>query len=207
MSKKEKIFDIVCYTGLAIIGIGIGMLFYIHEKNWNEYEKTHYSYIPNPEIQDRIAHEQAYKEYEERETIAEEETTTAEVETETTQIVEISADERIFTNYEVQLLERVVMSEAGGESIKMQQAVCECIINRVYMEGYPDTVEGVIYQPNQFSTHNNGTPTEEVKASVQRAINTPVYPNNMVYFRESYYFNFGIPYINIDNMYFSLKEV
>ena len=112
---------------------------------------------------------------------------------------------------DIDLMNRVVMSEAGGESADCQEAVATVIINRAYSDKFPNTVNGVLAQKNQFSFHNNGEVTIEVKMSVLRALinyNTvdQCLNRSVYYFRRGTYHNFGIPETHIDNTYFSLAE-
>ena len=113
---------------------------------------------------------------------------------------------------DIKLMERCVMSEAGNQSVKAQEAVATVILNR-YMnpEKYPDTIEGVITDPGQFSTADNGEPTVSVRLAVYNAIvyyNTCYQdlPKSAYYFRSDHYHNFGIPYCNYGDLYFSLAE-
>ena len=113
---------------------------------------------------------------------------------------------------EQHLLERVVMSEAGGQSAYCQEAVATVILNRVYCEDkFPDNITDVIYAPGQFSTHNNGDPTDQVKLSVALAIDRYQTEHQCInkscyYFRSGNYHNFGIDYMHIGDLYFSLAE-
>ena len=52
---------------------------------------------------------------------------------------------------DIDLIALVTMAEAEGESELGKRLVISTILNRVDSEHFPDTIEGVIYQPNQFS--------------------------------------------------------
>lgn len=54
------------------------------------------------------------------------------------------------TDEEYELLARLIWVEARGECAEGQQGIAEVILNRMAMEGYPDTVAGVIYAEGQF---------------------------------------------------------
>lgn len=60
------------------------------------------------------------------------------------------------SNYERELMARAVYSEAMGESYTGQVAVAAVVINRVFDQDYPNTVEGVIFQPWAFSPVHDG---------------------------------------------------
>lgn len=102
------------------------------------------------------------------------------------------------------LIERVCMSEASTEPFEGKVAVAKTIINRAKLYGM--SIEEVIYTPYQYSFADNGKPTEEVKKAVQFAINDEDFPDDMIYFKEGEYHDFGIPYRQIGRHYFSLKE-
>lgn len=117
-----------------------------------------------------------------------------------------------FTIADYDLMCRCVMSEAGNQSFECQEAVATVILNRAYCtDKYPDTVQGVITQKNQFSVVDNGYPTEQVKLAVLYAclkygtVEQDI-PKACYYFRSGHYHSFGINYKQIDDMYFSLAE-
>lgn len=57
---------------------------------------------------------------------------------------------------ELELLARAVYSEARGEPYKGQVAIAAVIINRVLHPVFPNTIEGVIFQPWQFTAVHDG---------------------------------------------------
>ncbi len=56
------------------------------------------------------------------------------------------------TEDEIDLLAQIVWLEARGECFEGQQAVVEVVLNRMLSDYFPDTLEEVIFQKNQFST-------------------------------------------------------
>lgn len=52
---------------------------------------------------------------------------------------------------EAQLLMRIAMAEAESEGIEGKALVMAVVLNRVRSKAFPDTVEEVIFQPEQFS--------------------------------------------------------
>ncbi len=60
------------------------------------------------------------------------------------------------TAEEMELLTKAVHSEARGEPFEGQVAVAAVILNRVKNSVFPDTIEGVIFQPWQFTAINDG---------------------------------------------------
>ena len=57
---------------------------------------------------------------------------------------------------DLDLLARVVHSEAKGEPYDGQVAVAAVIINRVQHPEFPNTIPGVVYEPLAFSVVANG---------------------------------------------------
>lgn len=121
-------------------------------------------------------------------------------------------DDRIYylTDSDLELIERCIMSEAGGESDEGQQAVATVIFNRFFSPNFPDSFEEIIV-PGQFSLSYNGEITADVGINLQRAIIDygtfcQSIPYNCYYFRAGKYHDFGIPYRQIGNNYFSLSE-
>ena len=124
---------------------------------------------------------------------------------------QINTVERVFTISEsdMELIYRVVMSEAGGDGVLSQKGVTTVILNRLYSPDYPNTIPEVI--EGQFSTADNGPVTDEVKKSVVSAIldygtRRQILPYQCYYFRAWDYHSFGIPYCQLGNNYFSLAE-
>lgn len=57
---------------------------------------------------------------------------------------------------ELELLARAVYSEARGEPYEGQVAIAAVIINRVLHPLFPNTIEGVVFQPWQFTAVHDG---------------------------------------------------
>jgi len=75
----------------------------------------------------------------------------------------------------VELLAKVIHAEARGESFEGQVAVGAVIVNRMESPEFPNTIEGVLYQSNQFKSVSNGqinlTPNQSAYRAARRAIN------------------------------------
>lgn len=108
-----------------------------------------------------------------------------------------------YSEEEILLMERVTMSEASVEPYEGKVMVAKTIINRAKLNN--QTIEEVVYAPYQYSFADNGKPTEEVKQAVQDAINDADLPEDLIYFRQGGYHEFGSPYIHVGNHYFSCK--
>lgn len=70
------------------------------------------------------------------------------------------------TPEERDLIERVVSSEARGETLQGQMAVCEVILNRCIE--WDSTVEGVLLAEEQFAAPYQGEVSELTKEAVMR---------------------------------------
>lgn len=57
---------------------------------------------------------------------------------------------------EAQMMMKIAMAEAEGDGIKGKAMVMAVILNRVKDPRFPDTIEGVIFQKNQFSPISDG---------------------------------------------------
>lgn len=75
----------------------------------------------------------------------------------------------------VYLLARLVSGEAESEPYLGKVAVAAVILNRVASDKFPNTMAGVIYQPNAFESITNGIanapPSDESVRAAQDAIN------------------------------------
>lgn len=104
------------------------------------------------------------------------------------------------------ILAMVVMAEAGNQDMLGKVAVASVVLNRVDL--YGTTVEQVVNEPNQFSYPYYGTVSEECYRAVEIAQeNRDLFPEDMLYFRAFKYHDFGIPYEQIGDHFFSRKEV
>ncbi len=118
-------------------------------------------------------------------------------------IVSMTADE-------ARMLAALVTLEAKGESYECQKAVASLVINRMLTSNL--TVEGVIYQKNQFSTASrvaSTTPTDSCMNAVNDVLtNGTTLPIYVTFFRASYYHSWGdqVPYCCMDNTYFSYSQ-
>lgn len=54
------------------------------------------------------------------------------------------------------MLMKIAMAEAEGESVEGKALVMLVVLNRVWSDGFPDTIEEVIFQPGQFSPVREG---------------------------------------------------
>lgn len=57
---------------------------------------------------------------------------------------------------EKEILAQLVMAEAGNQDLTGKRYVVDVVLNRVNSDQFPDTIEDVIFQKNQFSVIKNG---------------------------------------------------
>ncbi|MDO5480010.1 MAG: spore cortex-lytic enzyme [Clostridia bacterium] len=69
----------------------------------------------------------------------------------------------------VNLLARIINGEARGETYTGQVAVGAVVLNRVEHPSFPNTIAGVIYQPQAFTAVDDGQINASVTASCIRA--------------------------------------
>lgn len=140
----------------------------------------------------------------ETETIEEIETKPIETVTETQKETEEKFD---ISDWEIELIALVVMSEAEGECEKGKRLVIDTILNRVDSPHFPNTVNNVIYQPYQFTSMSNGRSDRcyvskdncrLVKEELRHRTN-----NTVMFFTAGHYSSYGTPMFQIGNHYFS----
>jgi spore germination cell wall hydrolase CwlJ-like protein len=76
---------------------------------------------------------------------------------------------------ELQILYKVCEAEAGGSSAEEIGHVASVILNRVKSSYFPNTINGVVFQANQFSCINDGhfetaVPSDKTKSAVDSVI-------------------------------------
>lgn len=112
----------------------------------------------------------------------------------------------------LEMLAMCVEAEAGNQSLLGKRMVVDVILNRVDDEGedWPDTIEGVISQPYQFSTYWDGSmeevyePSEETILAVQMELEERSYPG-IFYFTAEGFAEYGTPWKKVEDHYFSTR--
>lgn len=61
-----------------------------------------------------------------------------------------------FGQEDLYLLAKIAMAEAEEEDTEGKALVIQVVLNRIADNGFPDTIEGVIYQPWQFTPVSDG---------------------------------------------------
>lgn len=73
------------------------------------------------------------------------------------------SDTSRFTAAELLLIAQVVQEEAKGSSVEARAAVANAIYNRYRSSSYPNTIEGVIFQKNQYTVADDEDELRAVK--------------------------------------------
>ncbi|MDP4162654.1 MAG: cell wall hydrolase [Bacillota bacterium] len=94
--------------------------------------------------------------------------------TEKTKQTVITPEKERLSDYEIDLLARLVRAEAQTEPFEGKIAVACVVLNRVENPKFPHTIKGVIYAPGQFQPVSNGeinkTADSESVAAVKAAL-------------------------------------
>jgi N-acetylmuramoyl-L-alanine amidase len=77
---------------------------------------------------------------------------------------------------DVGLLARVVAAEAEGEPYQGMVAVAAVLLNRVESAKFPNTINGVVFQPQAFESVSNGliwqrSPSQQAISAARDAVN------------------------------------
>ncbi|MGN7356825.1 cell wall hydrolase [Paenibacillus sp. SAF-054] len=57
---------------------------------------------------------------------------------------------------DMEIMAKIIYSEARGESYKGQVAVGAVVMNRIQSDEFPDTIQGVVFQKNAFTAVSDG---------------------------------------------------
>lgn len=103
------------------------------------------------------------------------------------------------------IMAAVVMAEAGNQEMIGKVAVAMVILNRCDYWGM--TVESVVNQEGQFAYPYYGTITEDCYTAVRIAQeNRELFPDTMLFFRNTKFHDFGKPYLQLQSHFFSLID-
>lgn len=101
-------------------------------------------------------------------------------------------EEQKYTNDELDLVARVVWSEAGSDWLtdEHQRAIASVVINRVNDDRFPNSIKGVIYQVGQYGCVYNGmikqTPNQRAYDNARYVLENGItIPSNVVWQSQS----------------------
>lgn len=108
-----------------------------------------------------------------------------------------------FDTYEMALMAKVVRAEAGNQDDVGKRLVVDCILNRLDSNHFPNTVEGVVTQENQFTSYQWYT-QDDWDAVVDEVVDRT--DNDIVFFRTGHYSTHGEPAYQYGDHYFSAEN-
>lgn len=109
----------------------------------------------------------------------------------------------------VQLLAQLVIAEAENQSELGKQLVADVVLNRVEHDSFPNSIEGVIFDPGQFSCVSNGrfdACADKVTDDICELVYNQMYERQswiVLYFKTDGYFGFGEPICHVGDHWFS----
>ena len=131
---------------------------------------------------------------------------------ETVSAVEIEeyVEDTLLPQEDIELIALVTMAEAEGECEEGKRLVIDTILNRVDSVYFPDTVHGVIYQANQFSSMWNGRvdkcfADDDICQLVEEELQSRTNVDT-IFFTAGGYGKYGTPMFQVGNHYFSSYE-
>ena len=80
--------------------------------------------------------------------------------------------EMYYTHDDVIAVAKMLYGESRGCSIDNQQKAVWCVLNRVDADGFPDTIIGVLSQPNQFHGYSTAFPVWDELTAVAEDVLT-----------------------------------
>ena len=99
------------------------------------------------------------------------ETSSVTVDTATKQLIQDG--ESFYNSHEIYWLSRIIYAEANGQPFDGMIGVGNVVLNRVASGRFPNTVEGVVFEPGQFTPVDNGsiynTPSSEAVLAARDA--------------------------------------
>lgn len=118
-----------------------------------------------------------------------------------------TADVRIISDEELELLALVTMAEAEDESELGKRLVIDTVLNRVDSPHFPNTIIDVIYQKHQFTSMWNGRYKQTYVDDYVRNLVLEELKDrtnsDVIFFRMDRYSDYGTPLFKEDGHYFS----
>lgn len=131
------------------------------------------------------------------------------VNAESLEVVELP-EVRLVNDDDIYLIALLTVAEAEGEPEEGQRLVIDTVLNRMYSDYFPNTIEEVVYQPGQFASMWNGrsercTVTDEMIRMVREEVVCRT-NKEVMFFCAGGYSRYGTPELQIGNHYFSSYE-
>lgn len=124
--------------------------------------------------------------------------------------IEEYVEDTLLPREDIELIALVTMAEAEGECEEGKRLVIDTILNRVDSVYFPDTVYGVVYQANQFSSMWNGRVdkcfvNDDICQLVEEELQSRTNVDT-IFFTAGGYGKYGTPMFQVGNHYFSSYE-
>ena len=110
------------------------------------------------------------------------------------------------TKEEIDLM--AAIAEAGNQGLMGKRLVVDVILNRVESDYFPDAIEKVIYQQNQFTSISDGN-FDKAKSNISDESYAAVYDelllrtdHDILYFTANNYGQYGIPAYQYQDHFF-----
>lgn len=112
------------------------------------------------------------------------------------------------TKEDIDLMAAIAEAEAGNQGIRGKRLVVDVVLNRVDSDYFPDAIEKVIYQQNQFTSINDGN-FDKAKSNISDESYAAVYDellsrtdHDILYFTANDYGQYGIPAYQYQDHFF-----
>lgn len=122
-------------------------------------------------------------------------------------VEEVKPEEPLATEEEIELLALLAMAETEGECEEGQRLVIDVVLNRVDDPHFPNTIQEVVYQKNQFSGMYGERITRcYVKDELVQLVREELESRtnyDVIFFRTQHYHSYGVPMFQVGAHYFS----
>ncbi len=109
----------------------------------------------------------------------------------------------VYDEYEIALMAKVVHAEAGNQNAVGKRLIADVILNRIDSPLFPNTVEEVVNQKNQFAIYQWYT-IDDLNAVTDEIVDRT--DNEILFFRTGDYHDIGEPAYQYGDHYFSTME-
>lgn len=112
-----------------------------------------------------------------------------------------------YTDDEIDLLARITMAESENQCEEGKRLVVDTVLNRVDSEHFPDSIQEVIFQKNQFCPTTNGRLNRcHVKDDIREIVVEEIKDRtneNVMFFNSIGFTRYGKPMFKVGDHYFS----
>ena len=105
---------------------------------------------------------------------------------------------------DIQVIAETVEGEGGNQPLVGKVAIAATMLNR--MERTGRTAESIALEAYNAYPYYGPVSAESYRAVEIAMQNRDLFPDDMMYFRTGHYHDFGVPYCQIGDHYFSTKE-